>query len=54
MKCRDCRYIYTNDAMNGWYICANGDSDKFGSYIGLLCEDDCDDGVAIESEEVSE
>lgn len=46
MKCRDCRYMYTNETMDGLYICVNGDSENFGGYTGLCCEDECEDGVA--------
>lgn len=46
MKCRDCRYMYTNETMDGLYICVNGDSENFGEYTGLCCEDECEDGVA--------
>ena len=48
MKCRDCKYMYTNETMGGLYICANGDSENFGEYTGLCCEDECGDGVADE------
>lgn len=44
IKCRDCKYCYTNDSMDGLYICVNGHSENFGEYTGLCCEDDCEDG----------
>ena len=42
-KCRDCDYCYTNESMDGLYICVNGNSEQFGNYTGLCCEDDCED-----------
>lgn len=44
MKCRECKWCYTNETMNSLYICVNGNSENFGQYTGLLCEDDCPDG----------
>lgn len=45
MKCRDCKWCYTNETMDfGLYICVNGHSENFGEYTGLGCEDDCEDG----------
>lgn len=44
MKCRDCKYFYTNESMTGLYICVNGDSENFGQYTGVCCEDECKDG----------
>lgn len=45
MKCRDCKWCYTNETMgNDLYICVNGHSENFGEYTGLCCEDDCEDG----------
>lgn len=46
MKCRDCEYMYTNDTMDGLYICVNGKSENFGNYTGICCEDDCKDGIS--------
>lgn len=31
--------------MNYIYICVNGNAENFGNFTGLLCEDDCKDGV---------
>ena len=44
MKCRECKWLYTNESMDGLYICVNGKSDNFGEYTGICCEDDCNDG----------
>lgn len=54
MKCRDCKYFYTNSTMNGLYICVNADCENFGSYTGLMCEDDCSQGISNEYEEEKE
>lgn len=51
MKCRDCKYCYINETMNDLYLCVNGNSEMLGSYTGLLCEDDCEDGEAESEEE---
>lgn len=50
MKCRDCKWCYTNKSMSGFYICVNGNSEMLGEFIGLMCEDECEDGEA-ESED---
>lgn len=44
MKCRDCKWFYTNETMGDLYICVNNNAEKFGEYTGLLCEDDCEEG----------
>ena len=44
MKCRDCKYCYSNNTMHDLYICVNGNAENFGQFTGLLCEDDCPDG----------
>lgn len=44
MKCRYCKWCYTNETMDTLYICVNGNSGNFGTYTGLCCEDDCEDG----------
>lgn len=44
MKCRDCKYCYNNETMRDLYICVNGNAENFGSFTGLLSEDDCPDG----------
>ncbi len=44
MKCRDCKWMYTNETMDDLYICVNGNSKKFGEYTGICCEDECEDG----------
>lgn len=46
MKCRDCKYMYSNETMDDLYICVNGKSENFGEYTGICCEDDCKDGVS--------
>ena len=45
-KCRDCEYLYTNETMDGLYICANANSENFREFTGLCCEDNCKDCVA--------
>lgn len=42
-KCRDCKYCYSNDTMRDLYICVNGKSSSLGDFVGLLCEDECED-----------
>lgn len=42
------KYMYTNETMDGFYICVNGDSENFGEYTGLCCEDECGEGVPNE------
>lgn len=45
MKCRDCKYMYTNETMPpGEYICVNGKSENFREFTGLLSDDECEDG----------
>lgn len=46
MECRNCKYFYTNDTMDGLYLCVNGNSDRLGEFTGVLCVDDCEYGVA--------
>ena len=43
-KCRDCDYYYTNDTMDGLYICVNYNSEHFGDYT-VCCDDECEDCV---------
>lgn len=43
MKCRDCKYLEPIGT-NSLYVCKNKDSQNYGSYTGLCCEDDCEDG----------
>ena len=45
-KCIDCLYFYSNDTMGDLYICVNGNSENFGTYTGLCCEDECTDWVS--------
>lgn len=40
--------------MNGLYICVNGNSENFGQYTGICCEDDCENGVEMAQEQLSE
>lgn len=35
---------------NDLYTCANQDSQNFGEYTGILCEDECEDGKSDEFE----
>lgn len=44
MKCRDCKWMYTNETMDGLYVCVNGKSDNFMQFTGICCEDECEDG----------
>ena len=44
MKCRNCKYMEPAPEGNGLYVCANEQSDNFGAYTGLCCEDDREDG----------
>ena len=44
MKCRDCHWCYNNETMGELYICVNFNSENFGNYTGICCEDECDDG----------
>lgn len=44
MKCRDCKWCYSNETMGSLYICVNGESENFAEFTGLCCEDDCEDG----------
>lgn len=44
MKCRDCKYMYTNETMGSLYVCVNMRADNFLEYTGLCCEDDCEYG----------
>lgn len=43
--CYQCKYMYSNDTMDGLSICVNGNSENFGNYTGECCEDDCEDCV---------
>ena len=36
--------MYNNDTMGSLYICVNANSENFGRYTGVCCEDDCEDG----------
>ena len=44
-NCSECDYCYTNETLNGMYLCVNGDSEYCGDFIdgmGLANEDyDC-------------
>ena len=51
VRCRDCRYMYSNDTMGSLYICVNGNSENFSQYTGLCCEDICPDGELAERTE---
>lgn len=51
MKCRDCHYMYTNETLDGLYICTNANSQNFGGYTGLCSEEECEDGKPISTEE---
>lgn len=43
MVCRECVFMKPV-GVNGLYICDNPDSDSFGEYTGVCCEDECEDG----------
>ena len=47
MKCRNCKWMYSNETMGDLYICVNGNSENFGEYTGLCCEDECEDGEEL-------
>ncbi len=51
MKCRDCKWMYTNETMNGLSICVNLNSKNFGEFTGLCCEDECPDGEELEEDD---
>ena len=44
-KCYECQYCYSNSTMGSLEICVNGNSDNFGNYTGVCCEDECEDCV---------
>lgn len=44
MKCRDCKWMYTNETMRGLYLCVNGRSESLGGFTGIMSEYDCEDG----------
>ena len=46
MVCRECRFMQPIGD-NGLYICANENSESFGEYTGICCEDECEDGEEI-------
>lgn len=50
MVCRDCKYL-KEVSDSGLYICTNADSQNFGEYTGLCCEDDCSDGELLFEDE---
>ena len=51
MKCRDCKWMYTNETMGSLYICVNANCQNFGEYTGILSEDECEDGEDFEEHE---
>ena len=42
MKCRDCKYM-ESVGTNSLYVCTNENSENFGEYTGICCEDECED-----------
>lgn len=44
-KCIDCIYMQSVGNSDFLYICANENSDNFGEYTGICCEDECEDCV---------
>lgn len=46
MICRECKFMQ-EVGDSGLYICSNKDSDNFGEYTGLCCEDECEDGEEL-------
>lgn len=49
--CIDCKYCYSNDSLDGLYICVNGDSDLVGEWTGICapaCEAFVSDYLTIE------
>lgn len=51
MKCRECRYMYSNETMGSLYICVNGNSEMLGEYVGICDDSECADCV-IEDQEI--
>ena len=51
MKCRDCKWMYTNETMGSLYICVNANCQNFGEHTGILSEDECEDGEDFEEYE---
>ena len=43
--CYECKWMYSNETMDGLSICVNGNSENFGIYTGECCEDECEDCV---------
>lgn len=42
MRCIDCKHMeYVG---NDLYVCTNENSENWGEYTGICCEDDCEDG----------
>ena len=41
--CRNCRWFYTNESMDGLYLCVNGKSGMLGQFVGDCSDDECDD-----------
>lgn len=42
MNCGDCKWQYSDETLEGLYICANRESERFGDFIND--DDECDDG----------
>lgn len=50
MKCRDCKWMYSNETMGDLCVCVNGNSENFMGFTGTCCDDECEDGQSYEEE----
>lgn len=48
--CRNCKYFYTNETMDGLYICTNGESKMLGKFIKMSEKAECAACVTGEEE----
>lgn len=54
-NCSGCDYCYSNDTMDGLYICVNGNSEMLGEFVdGLGMAEDDMDCVVIDGKDKSE
>lgn len=49
MICAECKFMHLLE--DGLYICINERSDNFGGYVGVCCEDECEDGEMLGGED---
>lgn len=45
MTCAECKHLHLLE--DGLHICTNINCDNFGGYVGLCCEDECEDGEPL-------